>query len=108
MAGLLRNIETVGGDSMSTKKRATKLKVMRHLDKDRDGNNTIHSIVANPPKLKEAVDSAKLPAIRKPSTIGIETKAKDVKPKLNGKASELDHKILKAIDTLGGKDVSTI
>lgn len=34
---------------MSTKKRATKLKVMHHLDKDREGNSTIHSIIANPP-----------------------------------------------------------
>ncbi len=95
LAGLLCNIETVGGDSMSTKKRATKLKIMHHIDTDENGKNaTIHSIVSNPPKLKEAVG---------PKT----EKAKEAvkpKPKNKDELSDEQRSVLKALHDLGGKD----
>jgi len=118
-----------GGDTMinqTTKPKARQerpaLKVMHRIDTDKDGKNaTISSTVTNPPKLREAVGMApKLPKIKKPSTIGIETKAKD-KPtsgtsskaeakdasKDNG-IGDFDYKVLRALDTLGGKDVDSM
>jgi hypothetical protein len=78
---------------------------MHELTKDGNGKPTIHSVVSNPPKLKEAVNSAKLPAIKKPSTIGIETKAKDV---LKGQLLDEQHAVLQALHDLGGKDVHSM
>ena len=91
---------------MSTKKRATKLKIMHHIDTDENGKNaTIHSIITNPPKLREAIDKEqaaaetghKVPKASKPS-----------KYKNGSTLSELDSKILHALDALGGKDVASI
>ena len=92
------------------------LKVMHRIDTDKDGKNaTISSTVTNPPKLREAVGMApKLPKIKKPSTIGIETKAKDI-PKAEAKDAskdngigDFDYKVLRALDALGGKDVDSM
>src|SRR5713226_1903104 len=45
-----------GGDCMSKKSKATKMKVMHVVEKDGNGQPTIRSVVSNPPKLREAVD----------------------------------------------------
>jgi len=90
----------------------TALKVMHTVDKNHDGTFSIDS---NAPKIREAVGMApKLPKIKKPSTIGIETKAKD-KPKAEAKDAskdngigDFDYKVLHALEALGGKDVDSM
>ncbi len=90
---------------MSQKRKTTKLKVMHHLKKDNDGKPTIHSIVSNPPKLKEAVDTQQLAE---------ETghKSKTVKPakteKPKDEMTDEQHAILQALHDLGGKDVHSM
>jgi ribosomal protein L40E len=102
MAGLLRNIKTVGGDSMSTKKRATKLKIMHELSKDGNGKPTIHSIVSNPPKLKEAVGPDKVQAAEETAH---KTTKKDT-PK--NEMTEEQRSVLQALHDLGGKDQASM
>ncbi len=100
---------------MSTKKHAT-FKVKHAIDRDKDGKATITSTVKNPPKLKEAVDAQqvseetghKLPPLPKAGNPRGGAKKETVKPKPNGETSELDHKILQALDALGGKDIASI
>src|SRR6266702_8881376 len=83
------------------------LKVMHRIDTDENGKNPVMSskVLEAAPKLKEAVDSAKLPKIQKPSTVGIE---KDPKPKrevkVPDKLSDEERSVLKALEALGGKD----
>jgi hypothetical protein len=72
---------------------------MHTVSKDGNGALTITSkqLDPKPVKLKEATDS-------KPATSG--TSSKTEKPK-NG-ISDLDHKILSALDSLGGKDIDSM
>ncbi len=92
-----------------------KLKVMHHIEKDGNGQPTIRSVVSQPPKLREAVDSQQaaeetahlLPKLTKPRGHPQVPKTKK-EPKAKDELTELDHKILKALDDLGGKDISSI
>lgn len=74
-------------------KEKSKLKVMHTVSKDGNGNPTIHSVVTNPPKLKEAV----------------EPKTKTVsKPPEKEAAIMTDEQraVLKALNDLGGEQHS--
>src|SRR3989442_1930967 len=77
-----------------------KLKVMHHIEADKDGKNaTISSTVTNPPKLREAVGmGSKLAKTEKPKAESKET---------NG-IGDFDYKVLRALDALGGKDVDSM
>jgi hypothetical protein len=96
MAGLLRNIQAVGGDSMSKKSTPTKMKVMHVVSKDGNGKPTIHSVVSNPPKLKEATDKVQ----QAEETAHKTTKAD--KPK--NEMTDEQRAVLQALHDLGGKD----
>jgi hypothetical protein len=85
---------------MSTKKRATKLKVMHHLDKDKEGNNTIHSIVANPPKLKEATDK-----VQQSEETANKTPKRDT---AKDEMTDEQRAVLQALNDLGGKDQASM
>jgi ribosomal protein L40E len=87
---------------MSTKKRATKLKVMHHLDKDKDGNNTIHSILSNPPKLREAVGTDK---VQQAEETAHKTPKKDAS---KNEMTEEQREVLQALHDLGGKDMASM
>ncbi len=85
---------------MSTKKRATKLKVMHELTKDGNGKPTIHSVVSNPPKLKEATDKVQ----QAEETAHKTTKADNPKNEM----SDEQRAILQALHDLGGKDQASM
>src|SRR5262249_26634896 len=81
-----------------------KLKVMHVVEKNGDGS---FSISANSPKLKEAVDEelvASKSAHQLPKLPKVKGQAKTDKPQRtkDHELSELDHKILLALDKLGG------
>ena len=84
---------------MSTKK-PTKLKVMHHIGKDKDGNNTIHSVVSNPPKLKEATDK-----VQAAEETAHKTPKKDTS---KDEVTDEQRSVLQALHDLGGKYQSSI
>jgi|SRR5712692_7226204 len=87
---------------MSKKSKATKMKVMHVVEKDGHGQPTIRSIVSNPPKLKEAVDSQQVA-----EETGYKSKTvKPAKPKDTSKDELTDEQraVLQALHDLGDKD----
>ena len=85
---------------MSTKKRATKLKVMHHIEKDGNGKPTINSVVSNPPKLREATDK-----VQQAEETAHKTSKKDT-PK--NEMTEEQRAVLQALHDLGGKDQASM
>jgi hypothetical protein len=85
---------------MSTKKRATKLKVMHHIEKDGNGKPTINSVVSNPPKLREATDKVQ----RAEETAHKTTKKDTSKTEM----TEEQRAVLQALNDLGGKDLASM
>ena len=82
-----------------------KLKVMHHLDKDGNGNATITSTISNPPKLREAVGPD---VVQQAEEMGHKTVQPAKVEKAKDEITELDRKILHALDALGGKDIASI